>query len=264
MKRITITIVSALLIASTFQACCDGCLDNAETAVAGLKQDLTNTLPTGEHMCSELWNDTDGVCCNAEKVTTYWTQWETEMKNYRDQVKPEIEKVDSSSILTNLGLAHTLLSTNPTQIAAITNADSTKKQAAIDFLALAKDKMPDIENVGEALETCYSALIEFRKKVLCNRCSGRASEWYNSATSEYRVNHTSCDVLIENCGKVFGLTSIATGVLHSTRALFEDMHGATGLSGNGDLQYVGDLSKADAENLINCAEGPPECLDDFN
>lgn len=261
MKTFTIAIVSALLIASTFQACCSDCTAAAEASVTGtVLSAVSTTLPAADHMCNAHWNAVDGTCCDAAKVTEYWTAFKAEIETFRDAIKGEISGADIPSIKSSVTLAHTAVAGN--LIPALSGVDANIKAAAVADLALAKDSLPIVEDLNAKITECYDAYIAFRKETLCHRCSGKASEWWNSADSTYLINHKSCNGLVAKCSVVFALTTVATRTLSSIRALFVAAHGATGLQGNETVNYNGEVSAAQAKKIVDCANKPDECVSD--
>ena len=262
--KIAILIIS-LLVASSMQACCSDCTAAIAAGVVGsVLNQASNTMPASDHICASKWNATDGTCCDAEKLTEYWTTLSTEFETFKNKIKTEMAKVNMSQLKTLVSTVKTMVNFNALSNKFIGAMNSNQISQMNEILGLADESLPVVADLNSSIDSCHQTLVDFRKEALCYRCSGKASEWWDAASGSYLVNQKSCNLLIDKCSKVFALTNAASAITFQLRNLLIGMfpNSADNLNSNAALKFSNAISIAEAKKIISCSNGSDACLND--
>jgi len=82
--------------------------------------------------------------------------------------------------------------------------DSIKRQVGnLIFTNVAADMTTLQNDLVNSWDTCFSGLLQLRREMLCLRCSGRASTFWNPAKSSWNTDITTCYTNATPCLKVF-------------------------------------------------------------
>lgn len=88
-----------------------------------------------------------------------------------------------------------------------TDADITAMKAGLTKVA-GRDQGKRENNVGSAQSkfgACFKKIMGLRYDTLCLRCSGKATDFYDSATASYKMKSSTCPAVVKECAPVYAV-----------------------------------------------------------
>lgn len=113
------------------------------------------------------------------------------------------------------------------------------------------------KNAKSGLEDCHKELMKMRKSALCMRCSGVASDYYNSATKSYKIKEDACSPLLEKCSVVFSAIAEANTIYTNLAILKKAKGGEVSADAEADVVSEEQLGK-----WLECGDDIEACLKD--
>ncbi len=250
MKIKSITVIAALLVTGSLQACCSDCTAAMTTTQPGIFLASATTTGFEGHRCSNIWSSAEGTCCDKAKLDAFATAWKTSLEAKKAQIKTQIASMDFDVIKTQVGIIAGMITMNafPPNTGVVSAELKAKVIGALTALNVYFLKPVDTSAI---LESCTEAYIKFREEATCHRCAGKASEWWDAAAKKYKVNHASCNKIVELCAPALAITGAATNVLLKVREMYKIMFPSllNGLSPDGDIGATDSIDPANIAKL---------------
>jgi len=120
------------------------------------------------------------------------------------------------------------------------------------------------EKAKTQFSKCFETLTRLRFNALCLRCSGDASNYFDTDTLVYKISKGVCTTLIVDCGSLYGVLFEANRVYD---AVLRAKGGLGEVSGNPELPEGDNLRQFPIDKTISirwatCADDPESCSQD--
>lgn len=253
---VLVFLASALHVYSQ-QTCCSECLKDLQSNsffnVRTYTQSVKNDQYTG--FCAIPFKR-EGACCDQADALQYTKNW---LKSIKAQVNSS--KILVSRFQNHLQFVKQIneyVKRNETAYIAsgkITKEELDDFKNMTDFYSQGVHNFQDrVMNHNKSAEDCYKLLFVVRANSVCLRCSGFASNYWNTTTKIYNVTKDTCKAVMTVCAPYFGLTAEVTTFYRRLAQLrYADKASPTiGASSVGFMQPI-------LDHLRVCALSPSRC-----
>jgi hypothetical protein len=160
----------------------------------------------------------------------------------KNRIKDKLENIDWAGLKNKVKLVEGIIEIIKA-LWSTKNISEERWNQLRDDLGLSDAVIPATDNIGEQVDTCYSAYIAF----------------WDDSVNRYILNGNSCNKIVNDCGVVFALAAYSNRTFDSIKKLFDQKDEA---SETADADSHTKLSNDDIKAILNCAKDKSECLTD--